>query len=66
MVLGWVMTERQLAMWLDAAGERVMDDNQCLPARIVGAEIANMVLFLPADTARMITAQKFVVDAGWS
>ena len=29
-------------------------------------DIANMVLFLAADTARMVTAAEFVVDAGWS
>lgn len=63
---GWVMTERQLALWVDEAGEREMDRSQCLRGRIVGADIAHMVLFLAADTARMITAQEFVVDAGWS
>ena len=65
-VPGWVMTERQLALWVDAAGERAMDENQCLPGRIVGDDIANMALFLAADTSRMITAGEFVVDAGWS
>jgi NAD(P)-dependent dehydrogenase (short-subunit alcohol dehydrogenase family) len=43
-----------------------MDQNQCLPGRIVGTDIAHMVMFLAADTARMVTAQEFVVDAGWS
>ncbi len=65
-VPGWVMTERQIALWLDDAGERAMDQNQCLPGRIVGADIAHMAMFLAADTARMVTAQEFVVDAGWS
>ncbi len=65
-VPGWVMTDRQIALWVDAAGERAMDQNQCLAGRIVGADIAHMVMFLAADTARMITAQEFVVDAGWS
>jgi len=65
-VPGWVMTERQVALWLDDAGERAMDQNHCLPGRIVGEDIANMVLFLAADTARMVTAAEFVVDAGWS
>jgi NAD(P)-dependent dehydrogenase (short-subunit alcohol dehydrogenase family) len=32
----------------------------------IGADIAPMVLFLAADTARMITAQEFVVDGGWT
>ena len=65
-VPGWVMTERQVSLWLDEAGERAMDEHHCIPGRIVGADIANMVMFLAADTARMITAQEFVVDAGWS
>lgn len=64
-VPGWVMTERQLALWVDAEGEAEMDRNHCLPGRIVGRDIAHMVLFLAADTARMVTAQEFVVDAGW-
>ena len=65
-VPGWVMTERQVSLWLDDAGEQAMEANHCIPGRIIGADIANMVMFLAADTARMITAQEFVVDAGWS
>ena len=65
-VPGWVMTERQRALWLDEAGERAMDQNHCIPGRILGQDIAHMVLFLAADTARMVTAAEFVVDAGWS
>ena len=65
-VPGWVMTERQVTLWVDAAGEAAMDLNHCIPGRIMGTDIAHMVLFLAADTARMITAQEFVVDAGWS
>ena len=65
-VPGWVMTARQKALWLDEAGERAMDENHCIPGRILGQDIAHMALFLAADTARMITAQEFVVDAGWT
>jgi len=65
-VPGWVMTQRQVTLWLDDAGERAMNENHCIPGRIVGADIAHMAMFLAADTARMITAQEFVVDAGWS
>jgi len=63
---GWVMTDKQLRLWVDEAGERDMDRNQCLPGRILGADIAQMALFLAADDSRMITAQEFVVDAGWT
>lgn len=65
-VPGWVMTQRQLALWVDAEGEAEMDRHHCIPGRIVGRDIAHMVLFLAADTARMVTAQEFVVDAGWA
>ena len=63
---GWVMTPRQLEKWVDSAAEKAMDDNQCLPGRIVGADIASMALFLGAADSRMMTAQEFVVDAGWT
>ncbi len=65
-VPGWVMTERQISLWLDEKGEKRIDENQCLSGRVMGTDIAHMVMFLAADTARMITAQEFVVDAGWS
>ncbi|HEX8613707.1 MAG TPA: SDR family oxidoreductase [Telluria sp.] len=63
---GWVMTPRQLDKWVDPAAERAMDENQCLPGRIVGADVASMALFLGAHDSRMMTAQEFVVDAGWT
>ena len=65
-VPGWVMTERQLALWVDAKGERAIEENQCLPGRLQGGDIAQMVLFLASSASRMITAQEFVVDAGWT
>jgi NAD(P)-dependent dehydrogenase (short-subunit alcohol dehydrogenase family) len=63
---GWVMTERQTSLWVDAEGEATMDREHCLPGRVFGSDIAQMVLFLAADTARMITAQEILVDAGWA
>ena len=63
---GWVMTERQIALWLDAAGEADLKRNQCLPDKLWPEDIAAMVLFLASDQARAITAQEFIVDAGWS
>jgi len=63
---GWIMTEKQLTMWVDEAGERAMADNHCLPGHIFGSDVANMALFLSADDSRMVTAQDFVIDAGWT
>jgi NAD(P)-dependent dehydrogenase (short-subunit alcohol dehydrogenase family) len=63
---GWVMTERQMTLWLDEAGEAEIARNQCLPDKLWPADIAAMVLFLASDQSRAITAQEFVVDAGWT
>lgn len=63
---GWVMTERQIAMWLDAAGEAEIQRNQCLPDKLQPADVARMVLFLASDDGAMCTAQEFKVDAGWT
>jgi len=63
---GWVMTERQLALWVTPESEARMDQAQCLRGRLKPEDLANMVLFLASDDARMITSQNFVVDAGWT
>jgi NAD(P)-dependent dehydrogenase (short-subunit alcohol dehydrogenase family) len=65
-VPGWVMTERQLKLWVTPEGERQMDENQCLPGRLQPADIARMVLWLAADDSRMCSSQNFIVDAGWT
>ena len=62
---GWVMTERQVKLWLDAEGEQALARNQCLPDQLQPHDIARMVLFLASDDAAMCTAQEFKVDAGW-
>jgi D-xylose 1-dehydrogenase len=62
---GWVMTERQVTMWLTPDGERQIADRQCLTDRVQPSDIARMALFLAADDSRMCTSQNFIVDAGW-
>nr|WP_314541183.1 SDR family oxidoreductase [uncultured Massilia sp.] len=63
---GWVMTQRQIDLWLDEAGEAEIVRAQCLPGKLMPEDIASMVLFLAADDSRMCTGQDFVVDAGWT
>ncbi len=65
MVPGWVMTERQMRLWLNADGERQISERQCLQDRVQPEDIARMALFLAADDSRMCSSQQFVVDAGW-
>ena len=62
---GWVMTERQVKLWLNAAGEQQIKDRQCLADKLYAADIARMVLFLAADDSRMCTSQNYIVDGGW-
>ena len=62
---GWVMTERQVALWLDEEGERMLYERQALAHKLYPDDIARMVLFLAADDSRMITGQSFIVDGGW-
>lgn len=63
---GWVMTQRQRMLWLTAESEKELMENQCLPDKIMPADIASMALFLASDASRACTAQEFVVDAGWT
>jgi NAD(P)-dependent dehydrogenase (short-subunit alcohol dehydrogenase family) len=63
---GWVMTERQLKLWLDAEGQARIGRSQCLKGRIMPVDLARMVLFLASDDARMCSAQEFTVDGGWA
>jgi NAD(P)-dependent dehydrogenase (short-subunit alcohol dehydrogenase family) len=66
LVPGWVMTEKQLRLWVDATSVRQIEQNQCLPGRLDPADIARMALFLAADDSRMCSAQDFIVDGGWT
>ena len=62
---GWVMTQRQIDLWVDDAAEIDIKKSQCLPTKLMPQHIASMVLFLAADDGAMCTAQEFIVDAGW-
>ncbi|HEX3139978.1 MAG TPA: SDR family oxidoreductase [Rhizobacter sp.] len=63
---GWVMTERQLKLWVNDESVKAIARNQCLPDRLQPHDVARMVLFLASDDAAMCTAQEFKVDAGWA
>ncbi|WP_050478435.1 SDR family NAD(P)-dependent oxidoreductase [Herbaspirillum rhizosphaerae] len=63
---GWVMTERQIELWLDEKGKEDIKRNQCLQGELLPWHLARMVLFLASDESVMCTAQEFIVDAGWA
>jgi len=61
---GWIMTERQIKLWLTPEAEANLMQVQCLKAKLVPADVARMVLWLASDDSRMCTSQLWVVDAG--
>lgn len=62
---GWVMTERQLALWVTPDAEAHIARHQCLPHKLYPDDIARMVLWLAADDSRSCTGQQWIVDGGW-
>lgn len=65
LVPGWVITEKQRRLWLDAEGEAEIARVQCLPGYLMADDLARAALFLAADDSRMCTGQDFIVDGGW-
>jgi NAD(P)-dependent dehydrogenase (short-subunit alcohol dehydrogenase family) len=63
---GWVMTQRQLELWVDENADRTIAERQCLPDKLQPDDLARMVLFLASDDAAMCTSQSFIVDGGWA
>ncbi len=61
---GWIMTQRQIDLWLTPEAEADLMKAQCLKEKVYPPDIARMALFLAADDSRLITAQNFVVDGG--
>lgn len=63
---GWVMTKRQLELWVTPDGIRQLEAGQVLPGRVMPPDLARMTLFLAADDSAMISGQSFLVDGGWA
>ena len=61
---GWVVTERQLELWLTPEAEAEWARQVALPGRLMADDIARAALFLAADDSRMMTGQNLVIDAG--
>ena len=63
-VPGWVMTERQKALWATPEALERHRARKCLPDLIEPVYVARMVLFLASDDAAMCTANNYMVEAG--
>ncbi len=63
---GWIMTQRQIELWLTPEAEQELMQSQCLKEKVFPADVARLALWLAAEDSRMCTSQTWVVDAGWS
>jgi NAD(P)-dependent dehydrogenase (short-subunit alcohol dehydrogenase family) len=62
---GWIMTQRQIDLWLTPEGERELMQRQCIKRKLVPADIAKFTVFLASEEAGACTNQHYVVDGGW-
>lgn len=65
LVPGWIMTERQLKLWVTPEADKAREEGQCLKRRLYPDDVARVALFLSSDEASAITNQSYVVDGGW-
>jgi D-xylose 1-dehydrogenase len=64
-VPGWIMTERQVTLWLTPEGEQELLRRQCLKRKLIPEDVARVVLFFAADDSSACTSQSYIVDGGW-
>lgn len=62
---GWIMTQRQIDLWLDEESEKDLMKQQCLKRKLIPADIARVVLFFASEEAGACTNQTYIVDGGW-
>ena len=62
---GWIMTQRQIDLWLTDEAEKELMARQCLKRKLEPADIARTVLFFSSDEAGACTNQSYIVDGGW-
>jgi NAD(P)-dependent dehydrogenase (short-subunit alcohol dehydrogenase family) len=65
LVPGWVMTDKQVRLWVDDQARVDIARGQCINRPLLPEHIAHMALFLAAADSAMCTAQEFIVDGGW-
>jgi D-xylose 1-dehydrogenase len=63
---GWIMTERQMTLWLPPEADAMRAERQCIKRRLVPEDIARVALFLASEESGGITAQNHIVDGGWA
>ena len=62
---GWIMTQRQVDLWLNPESEGELMQRQCLKRKLQPDEIARFTVFMASEEASACTNQHYVVDGGW-
>ncbi len=65
LIPGWIMTDRQVEMWLTPESEAELLRQQCIKRRLVPEDMTGPALFLASDLSAAMTAQTMIVDGGW-
>ncbi|MEH6834953.1 MULTISPECIES: SDR family NAD(P)-dependent oxidoreductase [Falsihalocynthiibacter] len=61
---GWVLTQKQIDMWVTPEGLAGHLDKQCLNESLAPEDIVGGVLFLASKSSKMMTGQALVIDGG--
>lgn len=64
-VPGWIMTQRQIDLWLTPEAEEDLMKSQCLKRKLYPEDIAKAILFFASEDAGAFTNQSYVADGGW-
>ena len=56
-VPGWIMTQRQMDMWLTPESEKELMERQCIKRKLIPEDIANFVLFMASNEASACSNQ---------
>ncbi len=62
---GWIMTDRQLELWMTPENDKLRMQSQCLKRALVPDDVARATLFFASDEAGAMTNQSYLVDGGW-
>jgi NAD(P)-dependent dehydrogenase (short-subunit alcohol dehydrogenase family) len=63
-VPGWIMTQRQIDLWLTPEAEKDLLQRQCIKRKLYPDDVARLVLFLASDDSSGCTNQSYVIDGG--